>query len=65
MLKELSIRLKENSYKLEALNPVNVLLRGYSVAKHNGKVIKAKSDVSSGDDVTLTVSDGNIECIVK
>jgi len=60
-----SAKLKESTYKLEALNPVNVLLRGYSVAKVDNKVIKNTSDVKKGDNITLTVSDGNIECIAK
>lgn len=58
-------RLSEASYKLSALNPVNVLKRGYSVASKDGRVIKKKSDVSIGDEIRLTVTDGDIECLVK
>ena len=58
-------RLKEASYKLGALNPVNVLSRGYSVAKTQRGVVKKKSDLKKGEDFVLTVSDGDIECIVK
>ncbi len=61
----LASRLGEASYKLGALNPVNVLMRGYSVAKKDGKVVKKKSQLASGDEITLTVTDGDVECIVK
>jgi len=57
--------LKEYSYKLGALNPVNVLLRGYSVAKTDKGIVKRKADIASGEEFTLTVSDGEIECSAK
>ncbi len=57
--------LKESSYKLGALNPVNVLQRGYSVAMKDKKVIKKKSDILRGEEFTLTVSDGDISCVAK
>jgi exodeoxyribonuclease VII large subunit len=50
--------------KLESLNPVSVLSRGYSVASKDGAVIKSKNDVSSGDRFELIVSDGKIDCEV-
>ena len=62
---DFSMKLRECSYKLEALNPVNVLLRGYSVAKTEKGVVKKKADLEKGQDFLLTVSDGDIECIVK
>ena len=37
---DFALRLKEASYKLGALNPVNVLSRGYSVAKTQRGVVK-------------------------
>ncbi len=64
-LKDLTVKLGEYSYKLEALNPVNVLLRGYSVAKGKKGLIKKKSDIGKGEEFTLTVSDGDIECITR
>ncbi len=64
-LDDLSIKLGEYSYKLEALNPINVLLRGYSVAKGKNGLIKKKSDIAPGEEFTLTVSDGDIECTVR
>ena len=61
------IKNKKNTYitacaKLEALSPVKVLLRGYSVAENNEKIITSVNDVKKGDDITITVSDGKIYC---
>ena len=42
------------------------MLRGYSVASDaNGKLISKVSDVKVGDNVTLRVTDGNINAKVE
>lgn len=51
--------------QLEALSPLKVLGRGYSVARTERGIIASVSDVSVGDNVNITVSDGTIECMVK
>lgn len=52
--------------KLNAYSPLKVLARGYSIAKtQNGAVVKSVKDVSSGERITLTVSDGEIISIVE
>jgi len=52
--------------KLDAMSPLSVLSRGYSVAeKKNGVLVKTSSDLSSGDDFTLRLSDGKLDCCVK
>lgn len=52
--------------KLEALNPVAVLMRGYSFTtdKNNKPVTKA-SNVKSGDVLNIRVTDGKISAVVK
>jgi len=50
--------------KLDALNPVKVIQRGFSVAKHNGTVIKSIEEVGKGDIINLTLTDGVIDCEV-
>lgn len=45
---------------LNALSPLAVLSRGYSITKHDGKVITAKADVSIGDTISISLSDGDI-----
>ena len=52
--------------KLDALSPLQTLSRGFSVAtKEDGTVVKSKNDLNKGDDFTLRLSDGNVDCMVK
>ncbi len=50
--------------KLNALSPLNVLSRGYSVAMSRDAVIKSVNDVSIGDSINLRISDGEISAVV-
>lgn len=51
----------KNVSKLEALNPLSVLLRGFSaVFAEEGKLVKSIKDVAVGDDLTLRTADGAI-----
>lgn len=52
--------------KLDALSPLKVLGRGYAIARReDGRVIREKSDVRSGDEISLKLRDDTVECIVK
>lgn len=51
--------------KLELLNPLNVLSKGYSVSKVKGKVVKSVKDVKVNDEVSIKLLDGEINTIVK
>lgn len=52
--------------RLDGLSPLNTLKRGFSVAKtQDGSVVKSVSDVKSGNDVSIVVSDGEIHTVVK
>lgn len=59
-----SSRLKQNIASLDALSPLKVLSRGYSVAEVNGKVIKSINEANIGDTLTLKLSDGSLLCTV-
>jgi exodeoxyribonuclease VII large subunit len=51
--------------RLDALSPLNVLNRGYSVSRQaDGKVIKGVSDVVEGDKIVTRLIDGEMECLV-
>ncbi|MDR3149930.1 MAG: exodeoxyribonuclease VII large subunit [Oscillospiraceae bacterium] len=50
---------------LDALSPLKVLTRGYSIVKVSGKTVKKKSDVTAGDKITVAVSDGEISAVVS
>lgn len=49
---------------LDALSPLKVIGRGYSLVTDNGKVVKSVSAVSKGSNLNITVSDGVIDCTV-
>ena len=51
--------------KLESLNPLSVLARGYAVAEKDGTVITAASQVQTGDKITLTFSDGKTNAVIS
>lgn len=53
------------SAKLESLNPLSVLSRGYSIAEKDGRVITSSSQLSKGDNFTLEFSDGKINATVN
>ena len=51
--------------KLDAMSPLKVLTRGYSVAEDiNGNIVKSVKNVSQGQQIVLTVSDGTISAEV-
>ena len=51
--------------KLNALSPLAVLARGYSVAQSGGEIIKNISQIKENDDLTLVLQDGKAECTVR
>ena len=61
---------KKNIYvnllsKLEVLNPVTTLKRGYTVTRCNDKIITKTSDIKNGDIIKTSVTDGIIESEIK
>ena len=54
------------SAQLDALSPLKVLERGYSVARHaDGQVLKRRSDLLPGLSFILRVSDGEVPAQVE
>ncbi len=64
VLSHCSLRLKQSIASLDALSPLKVLSRGYSVAEINGKVLKSVKNANVGDELTLKLSDGSLICTV-
>lgn len=60
MLKNKKEKYNKNLNKLEVLNPLLTLKRGYSIAKSEGKVISSVKDVKLGDKVDIELDDGTI-----
>lgn len=53
------------SARLDGTSPLKVLARGYSFIKdENGFNIKSTADVRQGDNISVVVSDGELECTV-
>lgn len=47
--------------KLEILNPLNALKRGYSITKKDDKCITSIKNISTNDEIDVTLKDGNIK----
>lgn len=51
---------------LDALSPLKVLGRGYSVARTpEGKVVSSVADAAPGDKLAVRVSDGLLDCLIE
>ena len=60
-----SIRITINIIsKLEVLNPLNTLKRGYAIIKKDDKVINDITSISKDDNLTIQIKNGNIEAKV-
>ena len=51
--------------KLDALSPLKVLSRGYSIASKGNDIIKSVDSVNIGDNIDVKVSDGVFKCSVS
>lgn len=50
--------------KIDSLNPIKVLSRGYSITMKENKIVKSINDVTCGDRISVKFSDGEKECEV-
>lgn len=53
-------RLKASIGKVDALSPLSILSRGYSIAESNGRIIHSISDVKKCDEVEIVLTDGRV-----
>ena len=51
--------------KLEVLNPLLTLKRGYSIVKKEDKVISLKKDLNTGDKINIELQDGSVSATVE
>jgi len=52
--------------KLDALSPLKVFARGYSVALNSGgETVKCVEDIKTGDDINIRFIDGSADCTVR
>jgi exodeoxyribonuclease VII large subunit len=54
-------RLTGASARLDALNPLAVLERGYAVVRRDGRLVRSVSQVSCDDRLAVRVSDGEFD----
>jgi exodeoxyribonuclease VII large subunit len=65
-LNEEKIKFSGITQKLEALNPLSIISRGYSVVTDtSGRVVKTVSHISEGDRLNIRFSDGEVQADVK
>ncbi len=55
----------ELSAKLDALSPLKVLGRGYSIAEKDGKPLRAARDAAVGDKIDVKLAGGVLGCVVE
>ena len=64
LYKDKKINLKNIIDKLELLNPLSILKRGYTVTYKDNKIIKNINDISKNDIVNIRINDGYIDAKV-
>ncbi len=50
---------------IEALNPNNLLAKGYTILRKDGKVVKSINVVSVGDEIKATLLDGELDLVLS
>ena len=58
-------RFEKNVTRLELLNPLKILSRGYSVTKKDDKMVKSKKDLKKGDKIEIVFADGSKNAVVE
>ncbi len=51
--------------KLDLLNPINVLNKGYSIVYKDNKIVKNINNLKEKDDISIMVKNGKINALVK
>lgn len=72
MSQDMKVALQKEKYQLsllgqelEALNPMNIMLKGYSKVELAGHMVTSVKGLRAGDQLTLTLQDGAIETEIK
>ncbi len=72
MTQDMKVALQKEKYQLsllgqelEALNPMNIMLKGYSKVELAGHMVTSVKGLRAGDQLTLILSDGAIETEIK
>ncbi|MBI2370449.1 MAG: exodeoxyribonuclease VII large subunit [Deltaproteobacteria bacterium] len=59
--------LDQGMARLDALSPLNILRRGYCIARHlpEGGILTEAKAVAAGDELSLTLAEGGLRCRVE
>lgn len=58
-------RLEMISQRADAVNPIHILRRGYSIVLHEGKAVRDSALLSPGDSIDIVMAEGKILAEVK
>lgn len=58
-------RIKTSRELLEALNPANILSRGYAVVRQQGRVVRSVTLLKSGQSVEIELKNGSIGAVIE
>lgn len=58
-------RIANTTARLDAINPLAVLRRGFSLTELDGNPVKSVEAVTAGDQLDVRLQDGKIRCIAK
>lgn len=61
LLEKRGTLLSGSAVKLDALSPLKVFERGYSVSYTGGKALKSAEEVREGDEITICLRDGKVK----
>lgn len=64
LLSKKSVQFATAATALDALSPLKVMTRGYAAVSSNGNTIKSVEGVSVGDNITVRLNDGTLDCSV-
>ncbi len=59
-----AIKFGELTARIEALNPLKILSRGYGVVLKENKAVTTVKNITNGDMLNIKLSDGEIDCTV-
>ena len=51
--------------KLEMLNPLHVIRRGYSVVEKDGAAVRSVKELAAGDGILVRLADGSFDAVVR
>lgn len=58
-------KLSKKAALLHNLSPLATISRGYSIVEKDNKVINSIEDVNVNEDISVTLKDGSLECIIN